>query len=113
MTRPFPLSIAFLVLLAAPQGVRAAQQDGLPIQVALDRAGFSPGVIDGNMGRLTHQALRGFQEAKGLTATGDLDAQTEAALGQTDAIATVAVTQADAAGPFVAKIPEAMEDKAK
>ncbi len=115
MPRLFSLCLAFFVLLAAsPAEARAAPSDALAIQVALDRAGFSPGVIDANMGRLTHQAISGFQEAKGLKITGDVDAQTQEALGPlTDSIATETVTAADAAGPFVAKIPDAMEDKAK
>ena len=88
--------------------------DTLVLQVALDRAGFSPGVIDGTMGQLTRQALRGFQEAKGLKVTGSLDDETKAALGALpEATETVKVTEADAAGPFTADIPESMADKAK
>ena len=58
----------FAVLLGAlPLCAHAADRhtDTLALQVALDRAGFSPGIIDGNMGQVTRQALRGFQEARG------------------------------------------------
>jgi len=53
--------------------------DALAVQVALDRLGFSPGVIDGAMGGQTQKALRGFQEANGLEITGQLDEDTRAA----------------------------------
>jgi len=39
-------------------------------QAALDRAGFSPGVIDGSFGPKTAAALRAFQESRGLPQTG-------------------------------------------
>jgi lipoprotein-anchoring transpeptidase ErfK/SrfK len=46
----------------AGQRVAAAAQDALQLQVMLDRAGFSPGVIDGRMGANTRRALKLFQE---------------------------------------------------
>ena len=49
-------------------------------QVVLDRQGFGPGVIDGKMGMSTENALRGYQEAKGLDTTGKLDEPTKRAL---------------------------------
>jgi peptidoglycan hydrolase-like protein with peptidoglycan-binding domain len=54
--------------------VRSAQQ-------ALKQHGFDTGAMDGQMGPSTQSALREFQQAKGLPASGDLDAQTLAALG--------------------------------
>ena len=84
-------------------------------QVVLDRLGFTPGVVDGKPGLSTRNAVSGFQEANGLTVTGQLDAATKAALTQYQTIpATRVVTiPADfAAGPFV-KIPKGPEDQAK
>lgn len=108
---------AFAVsLVALPLCAHAAERHAntLALQVALDRAGFSPGVIDGTMGLLTRQGLRGFQEAKGIKVTGRLNAETQAALGeQAEATETVKVTDADAAGPFLANIPESMAERAK
>ncbi|HTV00164.1 MAG TPA: peptidoglycan-binding domain-containing protein, partial [Luteitalea sp.] len=43
--------------------------EGLALQVALDRAGFSPGIVDGQAGNRTKQALQRFQEARGLAAS--------------------------------------------
>jgi peptidoglycan hydrolase-like protein with peptidoglycan-binding domain len=54
--------------------VRDAQQ-------ALNSQGFDAGAVDGKMGPHTQAALRKFQNAKGLQATGQLDSQTMAALG--------------------------------
>lgn len=53
-------------------------------QAALDRAGFSPGLIDGAMGRKTEIALRAFQESVGLPKTGVPDEATAQALGVAD-----------------------------
>ncbi|QYU66351.1 L,D-transpeptidase family protein [Leptolyngbya sp. 15MV] len=49
-------------------------------QVVLDRLGFGPGVIDGEMGLSTRNALMGFQEANKLLVTGELDDTTRGAL---------------------------------
>ena len=67
-------------------------------QAALDRVGFSPGLIDGKAGRKTALAVRTFQEARGLPPTGVFDARTRAALrcDDTPATTTYTVTAADA-----------------
>ena len=115
--RPFVHMTLAAGLVALPLCAHAAARnnntDTLALQVALDRAGFSPGVIDGTMGGKTRQAIRGFQEANTLEVTGNPDAQTLGALGdETGATATVMVTETDAAGPFV-RIPESMTEKAR
>lgn len=53
----------------------------MAIEVALDRLGFSSGVIDGKATRFDEAALRGFQLANGLPETGKLDERTKQALG--------------------------------
>ena len=117
MSHRFVIGAAFALSLAVlPLSAHAAARptDTLALQVALDRAGFSPGSIDGNMGLQTRQALRGFQEAKGIKITGSVNAETQAALGeQTEATEKVKITDADAAGPFLAKMPASMAEKAK
>lgn len=49
-------------------------------QVALDRVGFSPGVIDGRVGPKTRLATREFQRVRSLPQTGRLDDETSKAL---------------------------------
>ncbi|MCF7975634.1 MAG: L,D-transpeptidase family protein [Phycisphaerae bacterium] len=49
-------------------------------QVALEAVGFSPGIIDGAIGRKTQLATREFQRMRGLKQTGQLDSQTAQAL---------------------------------
>ncbi len=102
----------------APLDPAAADDMPRPLmqaQVALDRLGFTPGVVDGKAGLSTKNAIMGFQEASQLPITGELDTATKAALGQYANIpATRVVTiPADfAAGPFNT-LPEKPEDKAK
>jgi peptidoglycan hydrolase-like protein with peptidoglycan-binding domain len=51
------------------------------VQEALKDKGYDPGAIDGAMGPRTSAALRDFQQAEGLRATGRLDAETRTKLG--------------------------------
>jgi peptidoglycan hydrolase-like protein with peptidoglycan-binding domain len=51
------------------------------VQEALKAKGNDPGPIDGRMGPKTRVALKAFQEANGLKATGRLDDQTVEKLG--------------------------------
>ncbi len=51
------------------------------LQEALKAKGNDPGPVDGMMGPRTRAALKAFQEANGLKATGQLDDQTAEKLG--------------------------------
>ncbi len=51
------------------------------LQQTLDNKGFSPGPIDGIWGPKTQGAIRDFQQANGLPATGKLTSDTLAQLG--------------------------------
>jgi lipoprotein-anchoring transpeptidase ErfK/SrfK len=90
-----------------------AVQKLLHAQVLLDRAHFSTGEIDGASGSNMRNALSGFQKARDLPVTGELDAATWTALSQDTAVMVVpyVLTDADTAGPFVT-IPEDMAGKA-
>jgi peptidoglycan hydrolase-like protein with peptidoglycan-binding domain len=50
-------------------------------QRQLQAAGFNPGGVTGTLDDGTREALRQFQQSKGLNVTGQLDSATQAALG--------------------------------
>ena len=74
------------------------------LEVLLDRAGFSPGAIDGKDGENLRRALAAYAAAHGMTARGLPDKALWDALADGDAApATQAylITAADVAGPFI------------
>ncbi|HSK77592.1 MAG TPA: L,D-transpeptidase family protein [Thermoanaerobaculia bacterium] len=74
----------------SPDALRAAPalpvpRDGagptaLRVQILLDRARFSPGILDGYWGKNTEKAVYWFQNARGLNPTGEVDRATWDAL---------------------------------
>jgi len=98
-------------------GQPGSQIDGklLHAQVLLDVAGFSSGVIDGRNGSALKQAIKGFQEAKGINASGQLDKLTVQALlqGNRPALTQVKLTADDVQSRFVYPFPKKPEQQAK
>ena len=92
--------------LHLPLGGDVAGPSVLKLQVLLDRAGFSPGQIDGRWGDNTELAVAWLQKAEGLRATGIVDEATARALGRRagsprELVVARALTASDVDGPFV------------
>jgi lipoprotein-anchoring transpeptidase ErfK/SrfK len=100
-----------------PPGTPGSPIDGeiFHAQVLLDIAGFPAGVIDGKKGMSFEKAVRGFQEARGLAQTGELDGPTRQALlqGGRQSTRMLALGAEVFEGPFVYPFPKNPESQAK
>ena len=115
------VTAAVLALLAAQAPPRPAEPStpsdtaGLELQVRLDRAGFSPGEIDGKPGMVTRKAVAAFQRDRKLPETGKPDEKTLALLSEAapgNVLVPHTVTAEDIVGPYVDRIPEDMMERA-
>jgi lipoprotein-anchoring transpeptidase ErfK/SrfK len=111
-----PLTAAAIEQAQFAQGQKASSALIVKAEVLLDRAGFSPGVIDGHDGDNFKKALAAFQRRNGRDGTGMLDADTFNALAATseDSImGDYVISEADVKGPFTKEIPANIEAMAK
>jgi lipoprotein-anchoring transpeptidase ErfK/SrfK len=111
------ICLAFATACPVSAATKAAiDPNVLKLQVLLDRLGFTPGVIDGHKGKSLSMALKGFQTARDVPASGQPDAATARlfdAYKDLPPTIDVALTQQDLAGPFVGPIPKDPAEEAK
>ncbi len=103
--------------MALPLGGDVAGPSVFRTQILLDRAGFSPGVIDGRWGKNTEKAVFWLQKREGLRATGRVDTTTFRRLMQLannpdSLVQRYTLTADDVKGPFE-EIPEDIYEKAE
>jgi peptidoglycan hydrolase-like protein with peptidoglycan-binding domain len=75
-------AIALLFTIAATPVLAQRGADIEQLQKALKQQGHDPGPIDGEFGPQTSAALRAYQQAQGLNATGQIDDATLVKLGE-------------------------------
>jgi lipoprotein-anchoring transpeptidase ErfK/SrfK len=101
--------------MTEPPTTFTAREDVASIQILLDRAGASPGVVDGKFGSNVDKALLAYREITGVslksTDTAEIKAQLAATGG--DPFVNYTITPEDAAGPFVASVPADYSEKAQ
>ncbi len=97
---PFTSTVLALFLAQAPATPPTAPP-ALARQVALDRAGFSPGTLDGSAGPSTKKALEAYRSANAGADPAPVEATT-----------AYVITDGDAAGPFEPNIPPELPDQA-
>ncbi len=110
--------LALLSLAASPSALLAQsplpspKYNPLAWQLALDREGFSPGVLDNNPGFKTQIAVREFQRTHNLPPTGKFDSATAEALSVSieDCLTTYTIQAADQ--DAVTGVPKKWQEKA-
>jgi len=128
MTRTFTTLTSFAasaaILLASSPAIAARRPPVVParsgglseldLQILLDRAGFSPGEIDGSGGPNSRLALAAFQDSRSLTRGVPVRRALREALGgaEIQSIVSYTITEADVAEPFT-DIPADMTEKSK
>ncbi|HWJ75632.1 MAG TPA: L,D-transpeptidase [Kaistia sp.] len=96
-----------------PDSLKRTGKQAIPaiarLQILLDRANVSPGVIDGMSGGNLAKAVSALENMNGMPSTGRMGPQIDAILasfGNRPVLVPYVITAADAAGPFVPTIPK-------
>jgi len=116
--RPEAINTASIASIGAEKPAPADPDPAIVrLQVLLDRAGASPGVIDGLSGENVNKAVAGFEAMNDLPVDGRLDPEVVSRLeGNAAIVAPIVesyVVSADDAKGLVDKIPEDYGEKAK
>ena len=112
LTLTIGLLVALPIAAATAGPTQPANSTLLAGQAALDRAGYSPGVIDGRGGPKTTRALSEFQAAHSLPVTGQFDDATLSALHVADAPPTTRYTLTPTDLRAVGPVPRDWNQKA-
>ncbi len=118
------INAADLMTIAAEYAPPAAPKEGekavplfadaaiVRLQVLLDRAGASPGVIDGFDGDNVRKAVRGFETLNGLPADGVIDPEMLARLGGEPVVGVYTIVPEDG-DDVTGPVPDDYAEKAK
>ncbi len=103
-----------------PETLKRGVKQSLPavarLQILLDRAHVSPGVIDGMTGSNLAKAVSALENMNGLPSTGRMGPEIDAILasfGAAPVLVPYVITAADTAGPFVPVMPKDYGEMAK
>ena len=117
-TSPAPAAQSAMALdvpASAPANVFSGERSPtvLAVQILLDRAKHSPGVIDGMMGGNTRRAIEAYQRANGLAVTGSVSDSLLQHLtnGTRELLRHYTITEEDVSGPF-RNVPSGFAEKA-
>ncbi len=112
---PVPTGAAATTPIVIPAAIAAPQRALIRLEILLDRAHFSPGVIDGKTGGNLKLAMAAYAKASDLPADATAEALTAklAAADRDTTVTRYTITDADVKGPFVEHLPTDMAELAK
>jgi lipoprotein-anchoring transpeptidase ErfK/SrfK len=100
---------------APPVAHAPASSALIKAEVLLDRAHFSPGVIDGQFGQNVHNAITAYEAAHQMTPDGQLTPAVWQALtaDRQAVLQSYAIAPQDVQGPFLTTVPASFQAQAK